>query len=227
MYLRKVVLALLVLATVAVAQVSAVLDSPFQVRYAALLPGESWIYLINDGANGAPLSGPGIGGNVGNICVNVYAFSADEEMVSCCSCYLTPNQVVRLGVVKDILLNLTHLALPTSLTIKLLATLDGAGGTGAVSGCNNSAANVNTSGTVFVNGLIAFGTTLHLATPLHPFIPVATTETPFIPATLSSGELASLGSRCTGIIGNLSGFGICGDIGAGANGGQCRFVTII
>jgi len=212
MYLRKVVLALLVLATVAVAQVSAVLDSPFQVRYAALLPGESWIYLINDGANGAPLSGPGIGGNVGNICVNVYAFSADEEMVSCCSCYLTPNQVVRLGVVKDILLNLTHLALPTSLTIKLLATLDGTGGTAGPAGCNNSAAAVAASDTTIVNGMIAFGTTLHTSPAgLMP------TETPFIPATLSTGELTGLGAACSRIIANLSGFGVCGTCSPGAD----------
>jgi len=224
MHLRKVALAILVLSTVAFCQVSAVLDSPFQVRYAANLAAgqESSIYLINDGANGAPLSGPGIGGNIGNICVNVYAFTPDEEMASCCSCYLTPDQVVHLGVVSDILFNLAHAGLPTTLTIKLLATLDGTGGTGAVSGCNNSAANVNASGTVLVNGLVAFGTTLHVSPLIDAGNLLAATETPFIPATLSSGELASLGARCASIIGNLSGFGICGNIAGGANGGQCR-----
>jgi len=228
MHLRNVTLAILVLSTVAFCQVSAVLDTPFQVRYAANLAvgQESWIDIINDGANGAPLNGPGIGGNVGNICVNVYAFSQDEEMVSCCSCYLTPDQVAHLGVFADIVNNPTHpfIGGANSLTIKLLATLDGTGGTAGASGCNNSAANVNASGTVLVNGLVAFGTTLHVSPPVDVTNPLAVTETPFIPATLSSGELASLGARCTSIIGNLSGYGICGSFtgNPAPNGAQCH-----
>jgi len=194
-------------------------DSPFQVRYAANLANgqESWINVINDGANGAPLFGPGIGGATGNICVNVYAFAPDEEMVSCCSCYLTPSAVVQLGVVRDILSNYIHGGIwPTSLTIKLLATLDGTGGTGGASGCTNSAALVTAPGTVKANGMVAFGTTLHAQT--SGVVPFAVTETPFIPATLSTAELNSLGTRCTGIIGNLGGYGMCKSCQPGALG---------
>jgi len=203
-----------VLTGVAFAQGPAVLDSPFQVGYAANLDkGDSWINIINDGANGASQFGPGFGGNVGNICVNVYAFTSDEEMVSCCSCPVTPDQLVHLGVGADILGNLTHGgAVPSSLTIKLLATLDGAGGSGGATDCNNSAAAVAAPGTSLVNGMVAFRTTLH--TGVGPL--VFMTETPFLPASLSTGELNSLGSRCTSIIGNLSGFGVCGSCSAGA-----------
>ena len=207
MLLRSAIFAMSVLTGVALAQGQAVLDSPFQVGYAAnLVAGESWIHIVNDGANGASQFGPGFGGNAGNICVNVYAFTSDEEMVSCCSCLVTPDQVVHLGVVADILGNLTlGGVLPSSLTIKLLATLDGTGGSGGFSGCNNSAAAVAAPGTSVVNGMVAFRTTLHTVgqTPFG-------TETPFLPASLGRGELASLAANCANTIGNLSGFGVCG-----------------
>src|ERR1039457_3754750 len=97
MHLPKMVLAALVLATVASAQgpvtTLAAADTPFQVSYAAnLQAGESYINIVSDAANGAPLLGPGLGGAVGNICVNVYAFDPNEEMISCCSCLVTPDR---------------------------------------------------------------------------------------------------------------------------------------
>ena len=45
---------------------------------------------------------------------------------------------------------------------------------------------------------------------------LAGTETPFVPATLSAEELNSLANRCTNIVGNLSGFGICASCRKGA-----------
>src|ERR1022692_1389776 len=127
MYLRNVFLAAIVLTTAAFAQNAE--DSAFQVRYAANLNiGESYIDITNTGANGAPLLGPGFGGASGNICVNVYAFSADEQLISCCSCLVTPNGLVHLGVKRDLTDNTLTGVVPNSVVIKLVAT--GAGGTG-------------------------------------------------------------------------------------------------
>ena len=81
-------------------------DSYFQIRYAAnLTSGDSVINLTNTGANGASLNGPGFGGAAGNICVNVYAFSPDEQLVSCCSCLITPNGFASLSVNSDLISN--------------------------------------------------------------------------------------------------------------------------
>jgi hypothetical protein len=213
MYLRNVILAAFVLTTAAFAQTA---DTPFQVRYAANLNlGESYIDITNTGANGAPLLGPGFGGASGNICVNVYAFDPGEELISCCSCLVTPDQTVNLGVNRDLTVKTLTGVQPTSVTIKLLATLAGTGGTGSGNTCNNSAATV-TTGTQ-VSGLAAWGTTLH-ATPVAGT--VATTETAFTPSTLSAGELASIGGRCAAILGNGSGFGVCSSCRAGALGGS-------
>src|ERR1035438_7799171 len=97
------------------------LDGSFQVSYAANpSAGESYINIINTGANGDPILGPGLGGASGNICVNVYAFDPGEEMISCCSCLVTPNQVVNLGVNANLTVKTLTGVIPTSVTIKLL-----------------------------------------------------------------------------------------------------------
>jgi len=107
MRLRNVAWAIFAFEIVAFAQVSTTLDTPYQVRYAANLGlGESYVNIINTGLNGAPLFGPGLGsGGVGNICVNAYVLWSDEELAACCSCLITPDAVVHLGVKSDLLAN--------------------------------------------------------------------------------------------------------------------------
>jgi hypothetical protein len=208
-------------------------DSPFQVRYAANLNfGESYINITNTGAQGAPLLGPGFGAQVGSICVNVYAFDPGEELIACCSCLVTPDQTVNLGVNADLTVKTLTGVPETSVTIKLLGSLNlpnvlGVPAT-SVTGCTNSAATVGSTslaggGTnaVITAGMAAWGTTLHLGTPaLEQFATYVTTEAPFTPATMSAGELASITGRCASMIGNGSGYGICTSCRSGALGSQ-------
>ena len=190
------------------------LDTSFQIRYAAnLTAGDSVINITNTGANGASLTGPGFGGAAGNICVNVYAFSPDEQLISCCSCLITPNGLVSLSVNQDLVSNTLTGVRPNSVVIKLVNTTAGnAAGTGTT--CTNSAALAGQPNSIFqlAPGMLAWGTTVHAGVPAGSF---ATTETAFIPATLSAGELASITNRCTNIIGNGSTFGICRSCRAG------------
>ena len=138
MYLRNVFLAAIFTSVAAFAQTA---DAPFQVKYAANLNiGESYINITNTGANGAALLGPGFGTQAGNICVNVYAFDPAEELISCCSCLVTPDQTVNLGVNRDLTVKTLTGVIPTSVTVKVLATLAGASGGGTT--CTNSAATV-------------------------------------------------------------------------------------
>jgi hypothetical protein len=208
MHLTKLIFATTALAAVAFAQNPITADSPFQVRYASnLTVGDSVINITNTGANGASLFGPGFGGAVGNICVNVYAFSPDEQLVSCCSCLVTPDGLVSLSVVNDLISNTLTGVRPSSVVVKLISTLAGTAGSGT--SCTNSAA---TGGTL-ATGLAAWGTTIHASAAGF-----ATTETAFTPSTLSAGELASVTNRCTNIIGNGSTFGICRSCRAGGLG---------
>lgn len=187
-------------------------DSPFQVRYASNLnAGDSVINITNTGARGAANPSGTTADRVGSICVNVYAFSADEQLVSCCSCPVTPNGLVSLSVRNDLISNTLTPAVPTSVVVKLVSTVP-VGGT-----CNNSARTVaGTGGATLSNGLAAWGTTLHPG----PTGTQSVTETAFTPATLSMGEANRLGSLCGFIGDNGSGFGVCRSCrlgGLGAN----------
>ena len=169
----------------------------FQIRYASNLDkADSYVSLSNSGANGAPLNGPGFGYPVGNICVNAYVFSPDEQLISCCSTLITPNALNSLSVVKDLTSNTLTGIRPNSVVIKLLSSQP------MGSMCNPALPTFNT----FAPGMTAWGTTVHTAPVIGT---LATTETPFSYATLSASELASITNRCANIIGNGSTFGQC------------------
>jgi hypothetical protein len=209
-------------------------DSGFQERYAANLQfGESYVSITNSGANtnarvaqgavqaldGAPLLGPGIFGSntaTGNICVNVYAIDPNEELISCCSCLVTPDQTVNLGVNVDLTSNTQTGVVPTSVTVALVATLAGTGG--SATSCTYSAG----IGGAVVNGMSAWGTTLQRTAEAAVVTTTefTTTETSFTPVSGSAGgtgsNLASLVGRCASIIGNSSGHGICKSCTTGA-----------
>ncbi len=186
-----------------------VLTDVFQIRYAAnLTSGDSVVNLTNTGANGASLNGPGFGGAAGNICANVYAFSPDEQLVSCCSCLITPNGLASLSVNSDLISNTLTGVRPNSIVVKVVNT--GAGGAFTGTSCTNSAALAGSAAFPLAGGMLAFGTTIHASGTGFPV-----TETPFSRGTLSPAELASITSRCTNIIGNGSTFGICRSCRAG------------
>src|SRR4051812_11906265 len=164
MHLTKSVFAAALFSTVVFAQAH---DSTFQVRYASnLTAGDSVINITNTGANGASLFGPGIGDPVGNICVNVYTFSPDEQLVSCCSCLVTPNGLVHLTANNDLVSNTLTGIRPDSLVVKFIAT--GAGANFSASSCTNSAALAGTHNFPLAGGMLAWGTTLHSSSSVEP-----------------------------------------------------------
>ena len=169
---------------------AAAAGDPYQVRCASNLDiGDSFVNFTNGGTlNGADPAG--------RICVNVYAFDPGEELISCCSCLVTPNGLNSLSVLNDVIANTLTPGKPTSICIKLLASTP-VGGT-----CNPS---TPTSATL-VRGIDAWGTTLHLNTNTATY---QHTEAPFSPAELSPSELTKLTSFCGFIQMTGSGFGIC------------------
>ena len=186
-------------------------DSPYQVKYASnLTVGDSVVNITNTGAHGAGL-GSGTSASVtGAICANVYVYDSNEEVVSCCSCPVTPNGLVSLSAKNDLVNNPITRGNPTSIVIKLVATVPVGGS------CNNSA--LLAGEPTLAPGMAAWGTTIHANTSAAAGT-YAVTETAFTPATLSAGELARLAYGC-GVVANVgSGFGVCNSCRLGGLGG--------
>jgi hypothetical protein len=215
MYKRQLTLALAALAfsTAAFAQsVGNVQTSPsdvFQITYAANLNvGDSFINFTNsgamttstcdsDGTSCSDLAGPGTSEN---LCINLYTFDPQEELIACCTCNVTPNGLVSLSVIKSLISNPLTPAIPTSVVVKAVAS------TGV---CNASQVGP------LAHGLVAWGTTLHQNTSTAAKS-YSVTETPFAQAALSASELAHITSFCGFIQADGSNFGICG--GCPSNG---------
>lgn len=174
---------------------------PYQVRYTANLTiGDSVMNFTNTGES----STTSLPAQNGNICVNAYAFSPDEQLISCCSCAITPDGLGSISAANDLVSNGLTPGRATSVVVKLLATSGGANTT-----CN--AATAGTSANPLANGLVAWGTTIH-ALPLSPqssYRAYGVTETRFASAQLSAAELVRVTALCGFIQINGSGYGIC------------------
>ncbi|MDQ2901594.1 MAG: beta-propeller fold lactonase family protein, partial [Acidobacteriota bacterium] len=129
-------------------QVAGQTSDVFQVRYAANLNvGDSFIDITNTGAS----STTAFPTQDGTICVNVYAFSPDEQLISCCTCPVTPSGLASLSARNDLVSNTLTPGVPTGIVVKLLATAGTAPGS-----CNAATAGTGTN--ILVPGLGAWGT---------------------------------------------------------------------
>ena len=189
----QVMLGVALLSTAALA-----VEPEIQLNYAAnLSAGDSVTNLTNAGTlNGFDPAG--------DICANVYVFAQDQQLISCCTCPLTPNHLRTLSTQNDLINNTLTPGVPIGVTIVLYATDVPTGG------CNAAAPGDP------VEGLRAWGTHIHAA----PGGGFGVTETTYVPAGLSPTELAKLESYCGFIQADGTGYGICGSCVDGAAGAK-------
>jgi len=206
MYLRIQILAMLAIASLGFGQ--AIPTAPadaLQLGYAAnLIYGDSVVNITNAGTLG------GFSTGTGNICANVYTFDPRQYLVSCCSCLVTPNALNSLSVRSDLISNTLTPAVPSSVSVAIVATtLPGSGICNAGSG---GAVNATTLAT----GLRIWGTSLEPA-PGGSFMVVSNH---FQTAPLGSSELSQLTAFCGFIQAIGGGYGICKSCEVGALGGS-------
>jgi len=187
----------LALATLAFSTGAFAQSDRFQVHYAANLNiGDSYVDFTNTGAaNGA------------NLCINLYTFDPAEELISCCSCTVTPNGLQSLSVLKSLISNPLTPAIPTAVVIKAVSSVGGA--------CNPST--ITPQQITASSGMLAWGTTLHKNTSTAA-ASYSVTETAFSQAALSESEFIHITTTCGFIQSNGSGFGICKGCAAGGLG---------
>jgi hypothetical protein len=173
-------------------------DTSYLVRYAANLNVGDSVTNITNAGTGSSLE------------INVYVFSPDEQMISCCCCVLSENGLISLSARNDLISNTLTPVTPSSITIKLVSTL-------ATPGRICNAATAGSAASPLDVGMAAWGTTLHAVGSTY-----SVTETGFRPAVLSSPELARLTSFCGFIQANGSGFGICKSCRTGGLGATKR-----
>lgn len=207
----------------------------FLVRYASNLvsptgPGIDTIINVSD--TGATI-GTTIPANLGtmtsitdtygNLCANVYVLDArDEQLVACCSCFLTPDSAGSFSALTNLVANTLTGTIPNSIVIKIVASLPvtvatpvgGFGpppGTPIMPGPGVTTCDPTTVGQT--TSALGVGGTL-IGQPLVPTGLIAwarsnRSETGFANAQLTTGELGRLTQLCTYNTANGSGTGVC------------------
>jgi hypothetical protein len=206
-------------------------DGNFAVRYASNLNTNDAITNMTDTGASWGETIPESFGSVrsnGNICVNIYVFSGDEQLQWCCQCILTPNALGAFSLLELEPLLLTNV-FQRGLVVKLIASDQGpafsSGGAsiGTVNGCDATQFNRTSPGAFFPDPV---GPTIEGANTSKGLIAWMRnngTETAYGHGTLSYGattvgngfngnivgELAHNSALCAFNKINGSGFGFC------------------
>jgi hypothetical protein len=121
---KLVVLGLVLL----VASISAFAQGAYLVDYFANnsgpVPGaaDQVLRLVNTGRYGTPLTSP-----TGDICSNIYVFDNNQEMIACCACRTTPNELATASVGTQLTNNPVTSVVPAAGVIKIVNTLPAPG----------------------------------------------------------------------------------------------------
>jgi len=180
------VLAMLAVALLCSSAMAQDADKYFVTYYSnnvAVAP-DATIRVINDGYEGAYSSGPG----AGNAYADFFVFDDSEELITCCSCEVTPD-----GLLSESVKSLTSTALrgvaPTRGVIKLLSSSNGFF---PVAGDPEPAPEVLSA------GLHAWATHIQSVKNENPNgpAPYSQTETLFADANITAGEQTLLELLC-------------------------------
>jgi hypothetical protein len=180
----------------------------YQVNYISNLNiGDGCVNVTNAGSRGGFDANDIFGRPAGGICVNTYTFDPNEEMLSCCSCYVSPNGNSSLCANNDLLFHTLTGARSNAIVVKLLATVPNGTACNPAAPIQENPAGPSKAGDL-TTGLRAWATTLHQNTSTAG-ITYQTTDKKFENTALSPSELQKLILLCGSILTNGSGNGVC------------------
>jgi len=159
----------------------------------------------------------------GDLCANIYVFTSDQEMVECCSCFLSPNGLRTLSVDIDLTANPLTATAPNAGLIKIVSSeIDTNQGDGACSGVSTNPAGKSEFTDVAQAPYEPYGSLRTWSTHIRPTTTTLFTlsEASFRHADIGhveygaedrdgTGELRKLQQQCHNIALNGSGHGHC------------------
>ncbi len=160
------------------------------------LVADQVIRAINTGTYGTPLTSIGQNGGTpgtGDICENVYVFDNNQEMISCCACRLTPDELSSAAVGAQLTNHALTGTAPVAGVVKLVFTLPQT--YNGPTGCRAETAIIN-GATVADSSAAVWGTHLQAEPPSSPSS-LFVTETAKLPQVISAAEAGFLPNACS------------------------------
>jgi hypothetical protein len=155
------------------------------------LAADQVIRAINTGTYGTPLTSNSNG--QGDICENVYVFDNNQEMVSCCACRLTPDELSSAAVGAQLTNHALTGTAPVAGVVKLVFTLPAS--FNGPTGCRAETAILGEQYLADRSAAV-FGTHLQAEPPASP-TSLFVTETAKLPQFLSGYEAQFLPNACS------------------------------
>lgn len=183
------------------------------------------VNIVNPGSTGGySVFDPTAPGDPGDLCANIYVFTSDQEMVECCSCFLSPNGLRTLNIDVDLTSNPLTSTPPHAGLIKIVSSdIDlSQNGDGACNGVSSNGALRNVFTDVATQPYRPEGSLRTWSTHIRPTTPSldTLTEASFRHADIGresfgsedrdgSSELEKLQQQCHFIALDGSGHGHC------------------
>ena len=146
------------------------------------LVADQVIRAINIGTLGTPLTSP-----TGDICQNVYVFDNNQEMIACCACRLTPNELSSAAVGAQLTNHALTGTAPVAGVVKIIFSVP------LATGCAAEAASIAFP----TNAAEVYGTHLQAEPPSSPTSLFATEAEKISPGLPSINELLFLQQACS------------------------------
>jgi hypothetical protein len=167
---------------------------------------EEYVDIVNPGTNGADPHSSVTG--VGDLCALIYVFDTNEELEECCGCLVTPDQLIEIPVIANLLSNPNNPRLVRNGVIKIISSaptrLPAAEYDNSV--CNPGAPNPTPTLREWITHTRAFAAAIG---PPATGATLGVTEEEFSFAPLSTGEQNTLTTVCSGFTPQSTGAGVC------------------